>query len=72
MFKKFDVRIHYEKVSRTPDIVEAYCMKEEGRLDGPYEFGTKPVRRSVKTDWDEVFDSAKTGALDKIPSSVML
>ncbi len=47
-------------------------MKEEGRLDGPYEFGAKPLRRCVKTDWDEAFDNAKSGELAKIPASVMM
>jgi len=29
-------------------------MKEETRIDGPWEFGVKPVQRNNKTDWEEV------------------
>lgn len=45
-------------------------MKEETRLEGPYEFGDKPVRRNTKTDWNEVLDHAKKGEFDKIPADI--
>lgn len=47
-----------------------YCMKEETRLDGPWEYGEKPVQRNNKTDWEEVKKNAQTGDLDKIPSDI--
>jgi len=28
-------------------------MKEDTRVEGPWEFGNKPVRRNAKVDWDE-------------------
>lgn len=31
-----------------------YCMKEDTRLEGPFEYGIKPVKRNSKTDWEEV------------------
>ncbi len=70
VFKKFDKRIHFTKVSRTEDKAEIYCMKEETRLDGPFIFGIKPVRRNTKTDWEEVFELAKSGDISKIPADI--
>jgi len=54
MFKRYDKRIHFEKVSKTEHKASAYCLKDKGRLDGPYEFGIKPVRLCSKTDWESV------------------
>ncbi len=51
VFKKFDKKIHFEKVVRTHDVAADYCMKEETRLEGPFEFGIRPVRRCSKVDW---------------------
>lgn len=45
-------------------------MKEETRLEGPFEFGTKPVQRNSKTDWEEVKQKAQTGDLDSIPADI--
>lgn len=72
VFKRFDKRIHYEKVSRTEDKAAGYCLKEETRLEGPFEFGIKPVRRSSKADWDEVRKHAIAGDLEKIPSHIFV
>ncbi len=72
VFKKHDPRIHYEKVSRTPDKAETYCLKEETRIDGPWEFGIKPVRLNSKHDWEQVLADAKVGKLDSIPPSIIV
>ncbi len=72
VFKKYDKSIHFEKVLRTEDKAALYCMKEDTRLEGPFEFGLKPVRRNVKTDWDEVFANAKSGDIDKIPADIKI
>ncbi len=53
-FKRYDKKIHFEKVNKTEHKAAAYCLKEKGRLDGPFEFGLKPVRVNSKTDWEEV------------------
>lgn len=45
-------------------------MKEEGRLDGPWTFGIKPVQRNSKTDWDSVWEEAKEGRLENIPADI--
>jgi len=71
-FKKVDSRLHFEKVKRTPDIASDYCMKEDTRVEGPFDFGTKPIRRNNKTDWNEVLNNAKTGKLDSIPDDIII
>lgn len=45
-------------------------MKEETRLEGPWEFGKKPVQRASKEDWESVRTLAKTGKLDEIPAEI--
>ncbi len=45
-------------------------MKEAGRLDGPFEYGCKPIRRNSKEDWEEVRQLAKTNQLDKISPDI--
>lgn len=61
--------MHIEVV-RVNNGAHTYCMKEETRLEGPYEFGTKPVNKASKVDWDEVLDNAKKGNIDAIPASI--
>jgi len=41
---------HYERV-RNIDASLDYCRKQDTRVDGPWEFGTKPVKRNSATDW---------------------
>jgi len=47
-------------------------MKEETRLEGPFEFGEKPVQRNSKVDWKSVLDNAKSGDFDKIPEDIRI
>lgn len=47
-------------------------MKSETRVDGPWEFGEKPVRRNNKTDWEEVKQNAIAGQLDKVPADIFV
>lgn len=47
-----------------------YCMKEETRLHGPWEFGERPVQRNNKVDWDNVKKLAQQGKLDDLPSDI--
>lgn len=51
---------------------DKYCMKEKSKVDGPWEFGVKPVRRDSATDWQDVFLLAKKRQFDKIPSSILV
>lgn len=66
---KVDKKIHVEKVKKDNGAAE-YCMKEETRIEGPYEFGIKPVQRNNKQDWDRIFEEAKNGNFDAIPADI--
>jgi len=50
----------------------AYCLKEDTRLDGPWEFGNKPIQRNNIKDWDKVRQLAKEGKHDEIPSDIFI
>ncbi len=58
---------HFEPVKRDNG-ASPYCMKEETRIAGPWEFGIKPVKLDSKIDWQGVFEKAKAGELDAIPA----
>lgn len=60
---------HYEKV-RVNNGADDYCLKEDTRVEGPWEFGTKPVKRNSKNDWEQVYQSAKQGDFDSIPADI--
>lgn len=49
---------------------DTYCMKEDTRLDGPWEYGIKPVKRNSKADWEAVYEEAKKGNFDAIPADI--
>lgn len=54
---KFDPKGHYIGVNLDNGVAK-YCMKEDTRVEGPFEFGVKPVERNSKTDWEEVKQAA--------------
>lgn len=60
--------IHAE-LSRS-QAAEAYCHKEDTRVGEPFEVGAKPFRRNSKTDWESVWNAAKSGELESIPANV--
>lgn len=65
----FGRSIHAE-LSRS-ESASKYVWKEETRVAGTqFELGTKPFRRNSATDWESVWESAKTGKLDSIPANV--
>lgn len=45
-------------------------MKEETRIEGPWEFGNRPFNRNNKQDWNEIRTLAKQNKLDNIPAEV--
>lgn len=51
---------------------ETYCCKEETRDGEPFEFGSKPVARNRKCDWERIKLSAKSGDLDEVPPDVYI
>jgi len=69
LLQKLAPKAHFEKVVINNG-ADDYCLKEETRVEGPWEFGKKPHKRNSKTDWERVYEEAKLGNLDKIPASV--
>jgi len=67
--KKFDKRLHIEVV-KVNNGAHDYCMKDETRVDGPWEHGQRPVSRSSKTDWAMVRKAAEAGDLRAIPDAI--
>lgn len=49
-----------------------YCMKEETRVAGPWEFGLKPKKSGGKVNWEEQREEAKKGNWDNIDPSVYI
>lgn len=68
--KKICPRTHWEAVRN--DSSFDYCMKEDTRVDGPWEFGQRPIRRNNATDWQRVKQAAKEGKLDEVPDEVFV
>jgi len=49
-----------------------YCLKEETRIEGPFEFGNRPIKRNSKVDWDLIKKKAIEGKIDDIPSEIYI
>jgi len=47
-------------------------MKDATRLEGPFEFGIRPLNPASKTDWDQIRKYAESGQLDKIDSAILI
>jgi len=71
VLKKYDNKLHIEIV-KVNNGADTYCMKEDTRLEGPFEFGIRPVKRSSKTDWALVLEQAKKGDFSKIPDDIVV
>lgn len=69
--KKKDPLAHFEGV-KCDHGASKYCLKEDTRVDGPWEFGKKPVNRASKEDWEAIWKSAKEGAVEDIPADIRL
>lgn len=67
--KKRDSQGHFKPVKRDNG-ASSYCLKEETRLEGPLEYGEKPVNRSSRTDWEKIRGLAKEGKLEEIPADI--
>lgn len=68
-YKKLLPQAHCEPVV-VDNGADKYCMKEETRVEGPWEYGTKPIRRNNKSDWDQIYLKAKTGKIEEIPADI--
>ncbi len=67
--KKLHPTGHWDVVKKDNG-ADKYCMKEDTRVAGPWEYGLKPVRVSSKVDWADVKAKAIAGELDKIPPNI--
>ena len=68
---------HYKKVLPAAhcepaigDKAREYCQKTESRVEGPWEYGVKPLQRNSKADWEEVYLNAKRGRIEDIPADI--
>jgi len=69
--KSFGRECHAE-LSRS-EAAEQYVWKEDTRVEGSqFEFGTKPVRRNVARDWEQVWELAKSGDIDQCDASIRI
>lgn len=60
----------HAELTRSPAAL-AYVWKEDTRIEGTqFEHGAPPFKRNSKTDWDAVWEAAKSGDLDSIPAQV--
>lgn len=60
--------VHWE-ASRS-QASEEYCIKEDSKIEGPWEFGHKPIKRQSKHDWEKIRDLAKQGKIDEVPADI--
>lgn len=70
-FKKRIPEVHADPI-KVDNGAMKYCLKEETRVEGPWEYGIKPVQRNSKTDWDSVWLNAKRGNIEEIPSDIRI
>lgn len=50
---------------------DSYVHKEDSAIQGTrFELGCRPVKRNSSTDWDAIWDAARTGDLLSIPASI--
>lgn len=66
----FGTRIHAE-LSRS-SAANDYVWKEDTRIGEPFEFGTLPFKRNNAKDWEQIWNYAKEGNLDRIPADVRI
>ena len=64
-YKKHVPQAHCEPVL-VDNGVDKYCMKQETRVDGPWEYGEKPLQRNSRKDWEAVFLKAKQDILNTL------
>lgn len=59
--------VHWEARESTQSKCITYCIKDEGRLDGPFEAGIKKVsEQGRRTDVEAVVEACKTGDLNHV------
>lgn len=69
--KLFGRDTHWE-LTRS-DAANEYVWKDETAVpDTRFEFGKRPVKRNSVQDWDQIWDSAKSGRYDEIPRDILV
>jgi hypothetical protein len=63
--KKIHARAHWERRRGSHKEAKDYCMKEESRLEGPFEFGTEPQEVGKRETPQLLLESIKAGHDDK-------
>jgi len=60
------------EITRT-DAAEQYVWKEDTRVQGTqFELGRKLLKRNSPADWDEIWECAKVGRIEDIPSDIRI
>jgi len=49
-----------------------YVWKEDTRVGEQFEYGTLPLKRNDPRDWDQIWEFAKAGHIDRIPADVRI
>jgi len=70
--KGLNTRAHWEKARGTPEQNRAYCTKEEGRVEGPWEIGSLPKTgvQAMEETMREALDAAAEGRFEDIPAGL--
>lgn len=64
--KKLHPTAHWEARRGTRDQARAYCMKEETRLEGPYERGTWETQQGKRTDLEGAVAALREGGMKRV------
>jgi len=67
--KRKDPQAHLEPV-KVDNGASVYCLKEDTRIEGPIETGTRPLNPASKTDWEEIRKKAKEGKIEDIDPAI--
>lgn len=55
-----------------PDKAIEYVTKERTRIAGPWEIGTRPVRRNNADDWQRIYDLARDNRIAEVPPEIQI